>query len=343
MPVEFEVGVSKPRALRTAYTHLKVFRAPPAAGTYSEVTDATTRPEITDATAYTITDPAGSDTDYYRVSYWNARTGAESAMGTALQGAGDPALDIVSIDELRTNYLFGVKTTDDKGNEFPESLYRWYIKSAVSWLEAKLDMSIRPLSVVDERHDYHRESFGKFQFLQTYKYPIVEDPLLPVSVKLVFPSQPQYSRTYPQEWVQPDYESGHVEIVPGLGALSLPFMGVGGVLSPFVAGGATRYVPNVLNVSYTAGFARGQVPDSIKHLVGMMSAIGPLNIAGDLIVGAGIANYSMSLDGVSRSVGTTSSATNAGYGARVLEYQKELKMQIPAIRNFYKGIRATAA
>ena len=39
--------------------------------------------------------------------------------------------------------------------------------------------------------------------------------------------------------------------------------------------------------------------------------------AGDLVIGAGIANISRSIDGLSQSIGTTASAENSAYSARI--------------------------
>jgi hypothetical protein len=75
--------------------------------------------------------------------------------------------------------------------------------------------------------------------------------------------------------------------------------------------------------------------------VGMIASMGPFNIAGDMIAGAGIASQSIGIDGLSQSVSTTSSATNAGYGARIIQYQKDVKDQIKHLQNYYKGPRLT--
>ena len=36
---------------------------------------------------------------------------------------------------------------------------------------------------------------------------------------------------------------------------------------------------------------------------------------------------------------TTSSATNSGYGARIIAYQKRIKEELATVRRFYKGQR----
>lgn len=74
----------------------------------------------------------------------------------------------------------------------------------------------------------------------------------------------------------------------------------------------------------------------LRHAIGLRAAAGALNTAGDLIIGAGIANISRSVDGLSTSIGTTSSATNAGYGARVRQHERELKALLPGLRRKWR-------
>lgn len=59
------------------------------------------------------------------------------------------------------------------------------------------------------------------------------------------------------------------------------------------------------------------MPMDLINLTGKLATFGPLGIAGDLILGAGIAAQSIGVDGLSQSISSTSSATNAGYGARI--------------------------
>lgn len=72
--------------------------------------------------------------------------------------------------------------------------------------------------------------------------------------------------------------------------------------------------------------------------IAMMAAIAPLDIAGDLIAGAGVSQYSIGVDGLSQSVATTASATSAGYGARIISYQKQLQGTISALKAKYRFI-----
>lgn len=339
MPVALDLVVSNPTALKTAYTHIKVYRAAVAAGPFVEVTGPTRRVPISDQLTIGWIDPTGSETDFYRFTYWNQRTGAESAPSLAAQGMADPALDVLSIEELKINFLTGVDLTDDDGKPYPDSLFRFYIRSAVSWLELRLGIPLRRLVVVGERHDYYREEFQKHQMLFLENIPVISV----TAVRIGYPSVPSSFRAYPAEWLQlSSRAAGHLELVPGNGAMVLPFLGSGGLLMPGLFSGGHRSLPGVFEVDYVAGFERGQVPPIMAELVGKYASLGPLNIAGDLVAGAGIASQSLSMDGLSQSVATTNSSTNAGYGARIIEYRKEIKETLALIRAEYQGIKARA-
>lgn len=84
------------------------------------------------------------------------------------------------------------------------------------------------------------------------------------------------------------------------------------------------------------------LPADIIRALGLKASLLSLDVAGDLIVGAGIAQISTSLDGLSQSVNTTASATNAGYGARVIQFQKELKELMATLKATYRAMNIAA-
>ncbi len=90
--------------------------------------------------------------------------------------------------------------------------------------------------------------------------------------------------------------------------------------------------------AHTLDWYATAVPSDILHALGLMAAMLPLDVAGDLILGAGIASMSLGVDGLSQSIGTTSSATNAGYGARVRQFERELKLSMPALKSTFSPI-----
>lgn len=78
------------------------------------------------------------------------------------------------------------------------------------------------------------------------------------------------------------------------------------------------------------------IPAGLIQAIGFVAAALPLDTAGDLIAGAGIGSFSIGVDGLSQSVATTSSATNAGYGAKLISYKTQVKQIINSYKSKYK-------
>lgn len=331
--ITLKIVVSNIDAVRDIFDRIKVYRSTTGlAGVYTELTVLATRIPLEDGKiVYDYTDETGASTYYYKSSYFNSISALESSLSDAQQGEGDAALDIVSVDELKINYLFGLDLSDDAGNEYPDSLYEWFIKGAVSWLEHRTDIPIRTKSITDERHPYNRDDYVHYLWMRTKEYPIVEVE----AVRLVLPGE-QIIKEFDSTWIHPEKESGVIQLVPGAGSAGSILLGAAGAWLPFIYG-ANRYIPDAWRIDYTAGFTDGVVPDVFKDAVAKVASFGPLNIAGDLLGGAGIASQAISIDGLSQSFNTTSSATNSGYGARLIQYTREIKDVLPTLRNYYKG------
>lgn len=77
------------------------------------------------------------------------------------------------------------------------------------------------------------------------------------------------------------------------------------------------------------------VPQGLIQAIGFIAAALPLDTAGDLIAGAGIGSFSIGVDGLTQSVATTSSATNAGYGAKLISYRNQVKQIIKTYKSEY--------
>lgn len=314
----------------------KVYRSTTGAtGVYSEITTPSTRVDfVAGVSSYYYNDLDGDDDYYYKISYFNTTTSNESTTSDLLSdsSAQYPALDIISVAELKEIYLFGLDLTNDQGIAYPDSLYEHYIASAVKSLEVKLDIPILERVYTDEEYDYYREDAKHFMYIFLSEYPVKSVE----SIKLVFPSNNTILEI-PSGDIHLRKHSGQVQIIPTVGSnyvYSFSHFPIGTL--PYYKAGI-RNLPAYYRISYTAGL--DPVPANIKDVVGKIASFGPLNIAGDLLGGAGIASQSLSIDGLSQTFNTTSSATNAGYGARLLQYSKELKEIIPALRREYKGIR----
>jgi len=329
--------VSGLESVMLVYDQIKVHRSTTGkAGPYTEITGVGTRLVLAeDQVVYTYVDLVGGNSYWYRTTYFNSDTSAESDPSESWQGDGDSALSLLSADDLKTNYLFGLDLTDDDGTEYPDSLYEFFIRSAVSWLEHRLDIPIVPRVIVDERHDYFREDYNKYIWMQLNESPVISVE----GARLVLPGE-QVVQEFESDWIHVQKDSGQLQLVPGTGTAGSILLGASGAYIPVIYGN-NRFIPDAFRVDYTAGFEPGQVPPLILDVIGKKASFGPLNIAGDLLGGAGIASQAISIDGLSQSFNTTSSATNAGYGARLLQYSKEIKEVLPMLDRYYRGIRLT--
>ncbi len=335
--IKVSIVVANIDDVRAVFKVLKIYRSTTSLdGVYTEVTTPSTRLALeAGRLVYDFDDTAGSSTYFYRATYFNADTAQESSMSEAQQGEGDSALDLVSVDDLKNNYLLGVDLTIDDGSPYPNSVFEFYIKSAVSYAEHKFDMPLRPTRYVDEVHDFYARDYAQFMFLNLDKYPVLDVE----KIRMVLPGENRLTggRTFSGDDLYVDSDYGQVNIIPG-SALTLGSMG------PLLARWMHQdFIPQVFRATYTAGFAKGKCPTLIKDYIGRLASFGPLNIAGDLLGGAGVASQSISIDGLSQSIATTSSPEFAGYGARILLYTKDLKMMEPLILKYYKGIRMSAA
>lgn len=339
--ITLKVVVGNLEVVQRTFNQIKVYRSITGIdGTYSEITGPSTRMSLeTGKTVYEFTDQAGSSDYYYKSSYFHSVSFLESSLSDAQQGEGDSALDIISIAELKTNYLFGLDLTDDAGTPLPDSQYEWFIRSAVTWIEHRLQISLRPKPITAELHDYYYEDFRQYLFIKTKEFPVIDVD----EVRLVIPGSGGATiEAFSREQLAVDKEAGHVQVVPGPTGIGVMVAGVGAPWLPYLYG-ARRFVPNAFQVDYTAGFESSEIPAVIRDLVGKVASFGQLNPLGDLIAGAGIASQNISLDGLSQGVNTTASATNAGYGARIIQYEKEIKNVLPILEKYYKGLRMVVA
>lgn len=334
--IKLQVQVNKLDNVLTKFNQIKVYRSITGInGTYLELTNASTRIALEQGKPlYEFDDTAGEITYWYKTSYFHSATLLESNLSEPRLGD-DPATNtIMSVSDLKQIYLFGLDLTNDAGVEFPDLHFEWSIRWAINWVEHLLDIKIRPTPLV-ERYDYYQTDYTYWSIVDLREAPVISVEEYAVT----WPSDTDVI-VFPSEWIQLRQDSGQVNIVPTSGTLSQVLLTAGGSFLPLVASGRD-FVPNVIRIKYTAGFPEGEVPIAIRDLIGKLSSFGPLNIAGDLIVGAGIASKTVSIDGLSQSINTTSSATNAGYGARLVQYTKEIKEVVPTLQRYYKGMRLT--
>lgn len=337
--VELTVRANRIFAVRERFDILKVERATSVDGPWTELDSVDLVPGLT---TYSFTDtlatgetPAES---FYRARYEQSGESLDKSQWTdAMAGAARDEALLLTIDELKQIYLFGVRLTDDKGEPFPPRMFEHYIAAAVGWLERELCMHLTPQNIENEIHDHFGQDYAAWGWLQLNEYPVSAV----TRVAFQYPSSGEATE-YDLDSVvlQDGGAAGQIQIVPGAGIAGSTVMS--GSLLPLFNGSNSR-VPGIWRVDYRVGFEVGTLPADIKHLIAMRAAIGILGIAGDLIVGAGIASFSVSTPGISQSVSTTSSATMGGYGSSITEYNAEIKGLLPSVKRYYRRISLAVA
>lgn len=336
--IKLKIYVNELDNVLTLFNRIKIYRSDDGvAGTYNEITTVDTRVRLVQGTTiYLYDDATGSADSWYKTSYFHSDTALESGLSDPRQGEDfDVNSLILSVQDLKDVYLYGLDLTDDSGNEYPDVVFEWSINFAIDWIEKELDIRVRP-TTFDEKYDYYRADYQQYMFLKLREWPVISVE----EISLQWPAGTNIL-TFPDDWITVRKESGLVNIVPTSGSFEQLVVTAGGSFLPLLAQGRD-FVPDMIRVQYTAGFEYGKLDMAIREIVGKKAAFGPLNIAGDLLGGAGIASQSVSIDGLSQNFNTTSSSTSAGYGARLLQYSKELSEQLKTLKEYYKGIKIVA-
>jgi hypothetical protein len=86
-----------------------------------------------------------------------------------------------------------------------------------------------------------------------------------------------------------------------------------------------RNFQSIFMIDYTTGYENCQdVPDELRYIIKKIAAITLMATYGDGKMSA-VASRSVNLNSVSESISTTMSATSAAFGARMLQYDKQIK------------------
>lgn len=230
---------------------------------------------------------------------------------------------------LRENYLFGVPLEDMYGTKMKESMLEHYIKSAVEHTQRMLQITIRPTEIVDEVHDYYSGDFTQWSFMMLHKRPIIEV----TDLSMHFGNNPMFK--IPLDWIRSYPESGQIQLFPMSGSSGSMILASSGAFMPIMLGQFSN-APSMWRVSYKVGME--EIPEDLVEYIMKRASVGILQVWGDLIIGAGIANQTISLDGLSQSIGTTQSPEFSGAGARIKNYMDDMKELEKRLKDTYLGI-----
>ncbi|MFA5114383.1 MAG: hypothetical protein WC529_08885 [Candidatus Margulisiibacteriota bacterium] len=141
-----------------AYNKVKVYRSDTEGGTYAEITGSPFALEI-DQPFTNVIDPTGTAAKYYKFSYYNSQTLAESDKSVAYLG-GKPA-GLCSLEELKE------ELSKDLGDKVSDALLIRCIDEATDRIIQYTGVQFVSKTIVDEYHD----SNGGDCFFTDY-YPI---------------------------------------------------------------------------------------------------------------------------------------------------------------------------
>lgn len=233
---------------------------------------------------------------------------------------------VMSVAELWAIFLYGIKIQGGEGSNFSDESMRFYLVAAQREVENYYNLKFTK-QLADQTITYYRSDYWQqFPILQT-NYPVRE----PLSMIGMLNKMEQI--IYPQGWLFCEYDTlmgqgkRRISVVPTgssttQGNAEIILTGI----TSQVGMQRFSYIPDYWRVQYITGWDIDQMPMDLLNLVGITASFGPLGIAGDMILGsAGIAGQSLSIDGLSQSISTTASATSAGYGARILQYTKQIE------------------
>lgn len=231
---------------------------------------------------------------------------------------------LVTVAQMKATWLFGVKIRDkETGEELSDEAYQNALDTAISMLEHYLDISVSPVRNYKEYKDYNRNEYYDWGYFQLDNFPI--DSVN--SIRLVYfrddngEVDETQSTLIPSNWLRVNAHDGIIRLVPNGKFPANLQVGNGGFYPELFS---VSKVPHAWEVNYNYGFCDGQIPVLLNQAISMIASIIVLITAGHLILGAGIAGTSISLDGLSQSIQTTQSAENSGFSSTIKDISDKL-------------------
>jgi hypothetical protein len=244
--------------------------------------------------------------------------------------------DIITTDDLRYTYLWGVDFRASNGASYTDAQIQFFINAALEETERVLNITIRKTRVkcepqrrglekgkdYDEAEPYYtfkRERVERNGMITTRKRPVISISRLDLMNRndRIIPLL-QASTLDPMK--------GQIKFFNRMPRQSDSMRGVETAIYPY---GAETLERNLFYaIDYIAGFeSADDVPLDLRQVIGKQAAVSLLNIIGRGLM-SGFSSSSLSMDGVSESFSSTQSATSAYYGADIKEYKDDIEKYI---------------
>lgn len=232
----------------------------------------------------------------------------------------------ITTDGLIDFAFQGIDLRTYDGEYLSRTLLSSSINSAIATAEQVLDICITPQVTEEEFHDFEGELMDSYQYTLLFKRPVIEIE----RVSLMLGTREMLR--IPENWIQLNRKMGEVTLFPTSGSAQMIIPQEVGFMPFFMR---RNYMPSAFRFSYTAGMKLEDIPANLLEFIYKRAAINVFQVWGDQIIGAGIANQSVSIDGLSQSIGTTQSAMYGGASARIQDYKNDIENLIPILRKYY--------
>lgn len=243
-------------------------------------------------------------------------------------------------------YMYGIKVMDpNSGQEMGDKFYNHVLETAISRAENALDVAILPRLVEDEHHDFHSSDYNSYMFTETFRKPIVQAERL----KLEMTGFSLFD--YPADWWKVYNLAGHIELFPTALMQATGAMGGGAIyqsasmpiMNPMMGMGARTTAPQLIHVDYVAGMLprkhqyaqEWECPADLEQLVIKIALKEIYQVWGNLIIGAGIAGKTLSVDGISESIQTTQTAMYGGASAQIVQINEDIENLMSGLKAYY--------
>jgi hypothetical protein len=317
----------------------------PAVGVAGDVLD---NYNLADKTLYSYryvdiaaTSPAATD---YTYSNW-VKNGGVSATGYTFGNykvADGTWGQVITEDDLRYTYLWGTDFKATNGQSFTDAQIKMFIDAATEEVGRLLDITISKKKIrcdavnrkLVKGTDYDvEESVYDFKFAKISRYGLIKTRQRPILKlhKLELLSRMSGIKDCTSTTIV-DKTKGVLKLMERPLRPSETYSGIGTAVNPY--GNQTLNAHLFYAIDYDVGFETSDdIPMDLRQIIAKFAAVSLLNIIGDGLM-SGFSSSSLSMDGISESFSSTQSATSAYFGARIVEYKKDIEDYIK--RNKYR-------
>jgi hypothetical protein len=246
---------------------------------------------------------------------------------------------ILTPDDIRYTYVWGTDFKTSQGNLFSDEQIQFFIDAGMEDMARRLNITIKKKRIkseltIEQKNlkkgvDYDdAETPYDFAFRKIQRYGMIQTkqrPILNVSrCTLINKGQNDDVDLLPS--VVPDKKNGVLKFLKRPWKPNDTWTGISDSICRY---GAETWNNHLFYaVDYDAGFETSDdVPQDLRQIIGESIAMAILNIIGDGLM-SGLSSTSLSMDGVSESYSSTMSATSAYFGARLVEYRKDVDAYI---------------